>query len=115
MTIKVTGVEGRKFLDREADALTQDFLMINHPVFPSGNIAGYLREQLLQEKVVVSAPEEAQQLLTKVLRTVNTLTKKVGLELYPTALGVTKPETHILGGDVLHSSRLALRRLHCQA
>ena len=97
MAIKVIGVEGRKFLEQEADALTQDFLMINHPVFPSGNIAGYLREQLLQEKVVVNAPEEAQQLLTKVLRTVNTLTEKVGLELYPTALGVTKPETHILG------------------
>lgn len=97
MAIKVIGVEGRKVLEQEADALTQDFLMINHPVFPSGDVAGYLTEQLLQEKVVVSAPEEAQQLLTTVLRTVNSVTKKVGLELYPTALGVTQPETHILG------------------
>lgn len=97
MAIKLIGIEGRKFLEQEADALTQDFLMLNHPVFPSGDIAGYLREQLLQEKVVVSAPEEAQQLLTTVLRVVNTVTQKVGLELYPTALGLTKPETHILG------------------
>lgn len=97
MAIKVIGVEGRKFLEQEADALTQDFLTINYPVFPSGDIASYLREQLLQEKVVVSAPEEAQQLLTAALRTANTVTQKVGLELYPTALGITQPETHILG------------------
>ena len=97
MAIKVIGVEGRKLFGSEADALTQDFLMINRPVFPAGNIARYLNEQLLQEKVVVSAPEEAQQLLTTALRTVNTVTEKVGIELYPTALGITLPETHILG------------------
>ena len=98
MAIKVIGVKGHKFLDQQqAEALTQDFLMLNHPTFPSGNIAGYLKEQLLQEKVVVSAPEEAQQLLTTALRAVNTVTEKIGIELYPTALGITKPETHILG------------------
>jgi hypothetical protein len=97
MAIKVIGVEGSKLFSSEPDALTQDFLMINRPVFPSGNIARYLNEQLLQEKVVVRAPEEAQQLLTTALRTVNTFTKKVGLDLYPTALGITQPETHILG------------------
>jgi hypothetical protein len=97
MAIKVIGVEGRKFLEQEAEALTQDFLTINYPVFPSGDIAGYLREQLLQEKVMVSAPEEAQQLLTAALRTANAVTQKVGLELYPTSVGITRPETHILG------------------
>ncbi len=97
MAVKVIGVEGRKFLEPEAEALTQDILTINYPVFPSGDVAGYLKEQLLQEKVVVSAPEEAQQLLTTVLRTVSAVTEKVGLPLYPTALGVTRPETHILG------------------
>lgn len=97
MAVKVIGVEGRKFLEPEADALTQDILTINYPVFPSGDVAGYLKEQLLQEKVVVSAPEEAQQLLTAALRTVNAVTEKVGLPLHPTALGITRPETHILG------------------
>ena len=97
MAIKVIGVEGRKFLEQEADALTQDFLTINHPVFPSGDVAGYLKEQLLQEKVMVNTPEEVQQLLTTALRTANAVTEKVGLELYPTALGITRPETHILG------------------
>lgn len=97
MAIKAIGVEGPKMLPSDADAVTQDFLMINHPTFPSGDVSRYLREQLLQEKVVVSAPEEAQQLFTQTLSAVNTLTEKVGLELYPTALGITKPETHILG------------------
>lgn len=97
LAIKVIGVEGPKLFSSEPDALTQDFLMINRPVFPAGNIARYLNEQLLQEKVVVSAPEEAQQLLTTALRTVNAATEKVGVELYPTALGITLPATHILG------------------
>ncbi len=97
LAIKVIGVEGPKLFSSEPDALTQDFLLINRPVFPAGNIARYLNEQLLQEKVVVSAPEEAQQLLTTALRTVNAVTEKVGVELYPTALGITLPETHILG------------------
>ena len=78
MAIKVIGVKGHKFLDQQqAEALTQDFLMLNHPTFPSGNIAGYLKEQLLQEKVVVSAPEEAQQLLTTALRAVTRSLKKL--------------------------------------
>ncbi|GAB4380047.1 MAG: catalase family protein [Elainellaceae cyanobacterium] len=97
MAIKVIGVEGPKLFSSEPDAITQDFLMINRPVFPAGNVARYLNEQLLQEKVVVSAPEEAQQLLTAALRTVNAVTEKVGVEIYPTALGITLPETHILG------------------
>jgi hypothetical protein len=97
MAIKVIGVDGPKLFSAEPDALTQDFLMINRPVFPAGNVARYLNEQLLQENVVVNAPEEAQQFVTAALRTVNAVTEKVGIELYPTALGITLPETHILG------------------
>ena len=33
MAIKVMGVPGEKLLDDERDATTQDFIMINHPVF----------------------------------------------------------------------------------
>ena len=106
LAMKVIGVEGPKLFGTEPDALTQDFLMINRPVFPSANVARYLNEQLLQEKVVVSAPEEAQQLLTTALRTVNAVTEKVGLELYPTALGITLPETHILGETYYTSAAL---------
>ncbi|RUT07152.1 hypothetical protein DSM106972_024130 [Dulcicalothrix desertica PCC 7102] len=96
MAIKVIGVEGHKVLEEKASALTQDFLMINHPSFPSGDVKKYLLEQLAQEKVV-TVPEEALQVVTTALRTVNAVTEKVGVELYPTSLGITKPETHILG------------------
>ncbi|NJN87728.1 MAG: hypothetical protein HC881_17275 [Leptolyngbyaceae cyanobacterium SL_7_1] len=80
--------------------------MINSPVFPSGNVARYLNEQLLQENVVVTAPEEAQQLLTTALRTINSVTQKVGIDLYPTALGITLPQTHILGETYYTSAAL---------
>lgn len=40
MTIKLMGVEGKKLLDDEKH--TQDFLMINHPVFFIRNIPDYL-------------------------------------------------------------------------
>lgn len=106
LAIKVIGVVGPKALGTEADAITQDFLMINSPTFPSGNIARFLPEQLLQEKVVVSAPEEAQQLFGTVARTVNAVTQKVGVNLYPSALGLTQPETHILGETYYTSAAL---------
>ncbi|GAA0637080.1 catalase [Brevundimonas lenta] len=42
MAIKLTGVPGRKLLDAEIDAQTQDFVMINHPVFFIRNVADYV-------------------------------------------------------------------------
>jgi hypothetical protein len=42
MAIKLLGVEGEKILDAEKDAQTQDFLMINFPVFPISNLKDYV-------------------------------------------------------------------------
>ena len=42
MAIKVLGVPGRKLLEDEDDATTQDFIMINHPVFFATDPARYL-------------------------------------------------------------------------
>jgi len=42
MAIKVLGVPGQKLLEDEADATTQDFIMINHPVFFATEPARYL-------------------------------------------------------------------------
>lgn len=106
MAIKVIGVAEPKLLATEPDAVTQDFLLLSSPVFPSGNLARFLPEQLLQEKVVVSAPEEAQQLLGLTARALNAVTQKVGINLYPTALGITQPETHILGETYYTSAAL---------
>lgn len=41
MAIKLLGVEGKKILEDEADATTQDFVMINHPVFFIDTAANY--------------------------------------------------------------------------
>jgi Catalase len=42
MAIKVLGVSGRKILADESDATTQDFIMINHPIFFATDPARYL-------------------------------------------------------------------------
>ncbi|MDB6086238.1 MAG: catalase, partial [Gammaproteobacteria bacterium] len=42
MAIKLLGVPGRKLLEDEAQATTQDFIMINHPVFFATDPARYL-------------------------------------------------------------------------
>lgn len=42
MSIKILGVEGDKVLEGERDATTQDFLLINHPVFFVRNAADYI-------------------------------------------------------------------------
>jgi hypothetical protein len=42
MAIKVLGVPGKKLLEDEDDAMTQDFVMINHPVFFATDPVRYL-------------------------------------------------------------------------
>jgi Catalase len=42
MAIKVMGVPGQKLLENEASATTQDFIMINHPVFFANEPQKYL-------------------------------------------------------------------------
>jgi catalase len=41
MAIKVLGVPGKKLLEDETEATTQDFIMINHPVFFATDPARY--------------------------------------------------------------------------
>ncbi len=42
MAIKVMGVPGEKLLENERNATTQDFIMVNHPVFFANDPQGYL-------------------------------------------------------------------------
>lgn len=42
MAVKLIGVEGEKLLEDEKDAVTQDFLLISHPVLPVGDPQDYL-------------------------------------------------------------------------
>ena len=65
MAIKLLGVEGEKLLQREADAQTQDFIMINAPIFFTKNLADYvtLHEFLAEGRLIdffKTRPEEMQ-------------------------------------------------------
>ncbi|MEY4065028.1 MAG: hypothetical protein RIR26_1236 [Pseudomonadota bacterium] len=45
MAIKLMNVPGKKLLESESTAQTQDFVMVNNPVFPTANISEYLSAQ----------------------------------------------------------------------
>lgn len=103
MAIKVFGVEGTKILPETADAVTQDLLLVNHPVIPAGDVSSYLAAARRVEKLA-HAPEEAQRILTSVSRlgaaAVRAVERAVGVEDPAGPAGVigqAKPETHLLG------------------
>lgn len=96
MAIKVIGVEGPKFLPDQADALTQDFLLVNHPIIPTGTVETYLEQQLKLEKQA-GLSEELQTAQSKLITGVHKLLDVVGLEPEPNDLGIGKANTHILG------------------
>jgi len=50
MAIKLLGVEGEKLLESEKDATTQDFIMINAPIFFVRNLADYALLHKYMEK-----------------------------------------------------------------
>ena len=96
MAIKIIGVEGEKFLPEEKDAVTQDFLLVNHPVIPTGTIETYLDQQKKLEKMV-GLPQEVQSLQAKVTTAAYKALNVIGIHPDPNNIGAGKPNTHILG------------------
>lgn len=96
MAIKIIGVEGEKFLPQEADALTQDFLLVNHPIIPTGTIDTYLDQQLKLEKIA-DAPEQLLEVQAKITTAAHKALNVIGIHPKPNDLGIGKPNTHILG------------------
>jgi len=100
LAIKIIGVEGTKFLAEEADAVTQDFLMVNDTIIPTGDVKTYHDQQLRIEKLA-HAPEalqnvvnEAGVLADKALEALET----VGLKKKEVRMVVqAHPNHHILG------------------
>ncbi len=76
LAIKIIGVEGKKFLPEEADAITQDFLMVNDTIIPTGDVKTYHDQQMRIEalakgpEVVQTLANEAGVLADKVLEAV---------------------------------------------
>lgn len=96
VAIKVIGVEGEKILPQLKEAVTQDFVLCNHPTIAAGDVSSYLRHALLLEKAT-QQPEELQKVATTILRGGAAALRTVGVDVVGGAGGQAMPETHILG------------------
>lgn len=95
--LKIIGVEGRKFLPDQADEVTQDFLMVNDTIIPTGDIKSYHDMQLRQEKVFLHAPEVVTKLMTEAGTLVNQALDAVGIKKEIPLVVPPHPNNHILG------------------
>lgn len=105
MALKVVGVDGRKLLPETADALTQDFLLVNGKSFPAADIASFRRQMQLLEKAT-RQPEELQKALTTAARAGSATLRAVGVDAAGGAAGNAMPETHILGESFFTTAAL---------
>jgi len=104
IAVKIIGVEGGKFLPELSDALTQDFLMVNYPIIPTGTIKEYLKLQENLEKQADSG-ELFQEIAQKAAVGVQNVLAAVGLADDTNPLSAPGP--HILGDT--YFSMAALR------
>jgi catalase len=86
LAMKVVGVEGTRLPD--ADGSTQDFVMVNGPVFQAPNAEKFLGHLKMLSKTT-DRMEGTKEVLSSVLQTVNK-----GLE----AVGISSPAVQSLGG-----------------
>ncbi|MCW3166984.1 catalase family protein [Chryseobacterium sp. 09-1422] len=94
MAIKIIGVEGEKFLDEDRDALTQDFLLVNYPIIPTGTVKDYLDQQKKVEEYI-NTPELFQSVQGAMLVAGRKIKNLIGKEEDPNHFSI--PGSHILG------------------
>lgn len=104
MAVKIIGVEGEKLLPELSDAVTQDFLLVNYPVIPTGTIKEYLKMQEGLESQAESG-ELFQKIAQKAAVGVQNVLAAVGLADDTNELSTPGP--HILGDT--YFSMAALR------
>lgn len=104
MAIKVIGVEGKKFLPENENDLTQDFLLVNYPVIPTGTIKEYLDFQEQLEKAA-NGPEFLQNIQNHQQVLARKFKQLLGKEDDPNTLGM--PGSHLLGD--IYFSMAAIR------
>jgi hypothetical protein len=104
MAIKIIGVEGEKFLEDLSQAVTQDFLLVNYPIIPTGTINEYLKAQEKAESQADSALF-VQKIAQKAAVGVQNVLAKVGLADDTNEFGAPGP--NILGDT--YFSMAALR------
>jgi len=94
MAIKIIGVEGEKFLAEDRDALTQDFLLVNYPIIPTGTVKDYLDQQKKVEEYIYT-PELFQSVQGAMLVAGRKIKNLIGKEEDPNHFSI--PGSHILG------------------
>jgi hypothetical protein len=94
--LKIIGVAGKKFLVEEADAVTQDFLMVNDTIIPTGDVKSYHDMQLKLEKMV-HGPEFIQTVVNEAAVLADKVLEAVGSKKEVPVVVQAHPNTHILG------------------
>lgn len=95
MAIKVIGVDGRQVMPGRANDVTQDFLLVNMPIIPFGDVASYWKAQQILEKHA-DDPEIVQRLTAALASEANKVLALVRRPS-PTLYGLSPPNTHVLG------------------
>jgi hypothetical protein len=94
--LKIIGVPGKKFLAEEADAVTQDFLMVNDTIIPTGDVKSYHDMQLRIEKLA-HGPEVIQTIVNEVGVLADKVLEAVGTKKEVPMVVQAHPNNHILG------------------
>ncbi len=100
LAVKVIGVEGRKLLSGREDEVTQDFLFVNLPVLPFGDVATYLEMQRKEEGRILNN-EPPPGFIGEIASTASTALKSLGLT--SGSLDVVGPPAHHILGETFHS------------
>jgi hypothetical protein len=95
MAIKLFGVDGPKALPAHEHETTQDFLLVNLPTIPFGDIAAYWRTQQLLERLA-DQPDFLKRITAEVAGNLGRALRFFGMR-NQTLEGLGPPNTHLLG------------------
>jgi len=96
MAVKLIGVPGAKFLAEKQDEVTQDFLMVNDTIIPTGDIKSYHDMQLKLE-ALAHTPEGFQQAMSTAARVATKALGTVGIHPNINPIGPGDQNYHLLG------------------
>jgi hypothetical protein len=102
LAIKVLGVPGPRVLPDD-DATTQDFVFVNHKVFPTGDAKEYLTKGVPLAWVLARTPDRGMLAVNASLRGANRLLKRFGAQL-PDAIALFAGENTYTLGETFYSA-----------
>lgn len=102
LAIKVLGVPGPRVLPDD-DATTQDFVFVNHKVFPTGDAKEYLTKGVPLAWVLARTPDRGMLVVNATLRGANRLLKRFGAQL-PDSIALFAGENTYTLGETFYSA-----------